>query len=108
MDLLESSTSDDVARSERKAAEGGLAPAVPSAAATKAAEARMAAFASAVASVGGVPSLLGPSDAQGCGPDTHVAALLLACLFGRLTEVGAQSQAAQQLQVPETIHSNTL
>ena len=93
-------TDDDMLADGRAAAEGGLVPAAPSAASLRAAEARMGSLAAAVVSVGGVPPLVGASsDAHGCGPDAHVAALFLACLFSRLTEVGAQSQAAQLLQI---------
>ena len=45
-----------------------------------------------------MPALISATDAHGCGPDSHVASLFLGCLFSRLTEVGAQSQAALQLQ----------
>ena len=62
-------------------------------------KARLAAFAAAVDSVGGIPPLVGPNDAHGCGPDAHVSALMLACLFARITEVGKQAGAAQTLQI---------
>ena len=69
-----------------------------SGASLRAAEERLAAVAAAVAALGCVPPLVGPTDAHGCGPDEHVSSLYLACLFGRLTQVGQQASAASALQ----------
>ena len=83
-----------------RAVAGGLAPGASlSSQALKASEARLSAFNAALGSIGCVPILVGPSDAHGCGPDAHVSSLLLACLFRRITDVGEQQSAAQQLQL---------
>ena len=105
--LIDASALPNPNNAADRAVAGGLAPpsaisdphSALSAAAAKAAEARAAAFATALTSVGCVPPLISAADAHGCGPDSHVASLLLGCLFSRLTEVGKQQSAAQQLQL---------
>lgn len=65
-------------------------------------EARQKAFSNALQSVGCVPVLLGASDMLGCGPEDHVASVMLAYLFARLTDLTRQFRAAEMLQVDDS------